>query len=48
MLIYFLGNLGLKFEKMCYFKIYFNREVVAQFYSSNCHFNGNNLYFHNI
>ena len=27
---------------------YFNREVVAQFCSSNCHLNGNNLYFHNI
>ena len=27
---------------------YFNREVVAQFWSSNCHLNGNNLYFHNI
>ena len=42
------GYLGLKYEKMCHFKIDFDREVIALFCPSNCHLNGNNLYFHNV
>ena len=30
---------------MCHLEIDFDREVLALFCSSNCHLNGNNLYF---
>ena len=46
--IIFFGYLGLKYKKMCHFKIYFDREVIALFCSSNCHLKENNSYSHNV